>query len=233
MATPLTNQTANEREKYRIDFKASHIRYKNKAGKPVPGVTTVLGILNKPALLHWAWNLGVQGINLEAARQGAADIGTVAHALCEAHLRGMDLDAGNIAPDMLDRAETGFLRFLDFWQKEQLSVVHVELAMVSEAMQVGGTLDVLARRADGRLVLIDLKTSKGIYDEMLVQAATYAAMYEECHGEAIHDAYIVRIGKEDADDLEIRAVNNRAERATAFAALAHARRLLQAAGVKV
>jgi hypothetical protein len=196
-------------------------------------VTTVLGMLNKPALLKWAWQMGKDGRELEAVRQGAADIGTVAHALCEAYLRGMELDSSNITPEVLSKAETGFIRFLDFWDKEGLKVLATELVMVSEKMQVGGTMDVLAERADGRLVVVDLKTSKAIYDEMLVQVATYAAIFEEGSRQAVDDVYIVRIGKEDADDLEVRQVGQRSERVAAFAALVTARRLLQKAGVKV
>jgi hypothetical protein len=219
--------------KYRIDFQKSHTVYKNLAGQKVPGVTTVLGLLNKPALLRWAWQMGKDGKELDAVRQGAADIGTVAHALCEAHLRGMELDASNITPEALSKAETGFLRFLDFWDREGLKVLATELVMVSEKMQVGGTMDVLAQRPDGRLVVVDLKTSKGIYDEMLVQVATYAAMHEEGSRQTVDEVYIVRIGKEDADDLEIRQVGQREERVKAFAALATARRLLKEAGVRV
>jgi CRISPR/Cas system-associated exonuclease Cas4 (RecB family) len=219
--------------KYRIDFQKSHTVYKNIAGDRVPGVTTVLGMLNKPALLKWAWQMGKDGRELDAVRQGAADIGTVAHALCEAYLRGMELDSSNITPEALSKAETGFLRFLDFWDKEGLKVVRTELVMISEAMQVGGTMDVLAQRPDGRLVVVDLKTSKGIYDEMLVQVATYAAMYEEGSRQKVDEVYIVRIGKEDADDLEIRQVGQRPERVAAFTALASARRLLQKAGMRV
>ncbi len=219
--------------KYRIDLLASHTVYKNAAGKRLPGVTTVLGMLNKPALLKWAWQLGKDGIDLEASRQGAADIGTVAHALCEAHLREMEFDAGNIAPEALAKAENGFRRFLEFWTKEQLVLVATELVMVSEVMQVGGTLDIVAMRPDGSFVLVDLKSSKAIYDEMLVQAATYAAMYEETTNGTIAEVFIVRIGKEDAEDLEVRPVTQRTERVQAFAALATARRQLQAAGVRV
>lgn len=235
MTTTPLKLVAEEPPKYRIDFLKSHTVYKNAAGARVPGVTTVLGMLNKPALLRWAWQQGKDGKELEAVRQVAADIGTVGHALCEAYLRGMGFDAGNIAPEVLDKGETAFLRFLDFWQKEQLTVVATEQAMVSERMQVGGTLDVLAQRGDGRLVLVDLKTSKGIYDEMLIQAATYAAIWEECDEAArsISEVYIVRIGKENADDLEVRKVHSRPERVTAFASLAIARRMLQQAGMKV
>ncbi|MGJ0510241.1 MAG: PD-(D/E)XK nuclease family protein [Methylocystis sp.] len=219
--------------KYKIDFLKSHTVYKNAAGKRLPGVTTVLGMLSKPALLRWAWDLGKSGIDMEASRQGAADIGTIAHALCEAHLREMELDTDNIAPEQLAKAQNGFRRFMEFWTKEQLVVIATELSMISERMQVGGTLDIVAMRPNGAFVLVDLKSSKGIYDEMLVQAATYAAMYEETTNGTIAEVFVVRIGKEDADDLEVRPVGQRVERVAAFAALAEARRLLQAAGVRV
>lgn len=219
--------------KYKLDFLKSHTVYKNARGEKLPGVTTVLGMLNKPALLHWAWGLGKEGINLEAARQKPADIGTVAHALCEAHLRGLELETDNIAPDMLAKAETAFIKFVSWWDREELVMVHTELPMVSEHMQVGGTLDILAARPSGKFVLVDLKSSKAIYDEMLLQAATYAAIYTETQGQDIAEVYIVRIGKEDNDDLEVREVNNRTQRVTAFHALATARRMLQSVGMRV
>lgn len=32
-----------------------HTKYISKDGEQVPGVTTILGILSKPALIHWSW----------------------------------------------------------------------------------------------------------------------------------------------------------------------------------
>jgi hypothetical protein len=221
------------RAKYRLDMLRAHQVYTNAAGERLPGVTTVLGMLNKPALLPWAWDLGSKGIKLEAARQQAADIGTIGHALCEAHLRGMDFDPETVVPELLAKAETAFLNFLEYWDREQLTVQACELRMVSEVMQVGGTLDILARRTDGRLVLVDLKTSKALYPEMLVQAATYAAMHTEVSGQEISDVVLVRIPKADDEGLEVRTVGQRTEKVQAFAALAEARRQLQRAGMRV
>jgi hypothetical protein len=221
------------KEKLSIDFLKTHTVYKNAQGVRLPGVTTVLGLINKPGLLKWAHECGKNGIEMEAVREKAADIGTIAHALCEAHLRGMELDTSNVSPEMLDRAETAFVKFVTWWDREGLILNCCELAMVSEHMQVGGTLDILATRTDGRLVLVDLKSSKAIYEEMLIQAAVYAAMYEETQGQPVLDVYVVRIGKEDADDVEVREVANRTARVAAFHALAQARRLLQQAGMKL
>jgi PD-(D/E)XK nuclease superfamily len=218
--------------KLQLDFLKSHTVYRNAKGERVPGVTTVLGMLNKPALIKWAWDLGRQGIDLEAAREKAADIGTIAHGLCEAYLRGMELDRTNLAPDMLDRAETSFLKFLQWWDRQHLVVERTEQAMVSERLQVGGTLDILAR-SESDLVLVDLKSGNAIYDEALVQAAVYAAMWEETHAERVEQVFVVRISKVDTHDLEVREVHNRLARVAAFAALAEARRLLVGAGVRV
>ena len=41
----------------------AHTAYKTAGGQRVPGVTTVLGVINKPALVPWANQLGLQGIN--------------------------------------------------------------------------------------------------------------------------------------------------------------------------
>ena len=41
----------------------AHTRYYLQDGTLVPGATTVTGLLNKPALVKWANNLGLQGID--------------------------------------------------------------------------------------------------------------------------------------------------------------------------
>ena len=46
-----------------------HTVYKTKDGIRVPGVTTILGELAKPALIHWAWDLGIKNIDYRVHRQ--------------------------------------------------------------------------------------------------------------------------------------------------------------------
>lgn len=233
MPTKAKAATAPANGKFRLDMLKAHQTYTNAAGERLPGVTTILGCLAKPALIPWAWGLGAKGIKLEAARQLAADIGTVGHALVEAHLRGLEFDSANIAPEMLAKAETSFIRFLEYWDREHLTVIASEMQMVSEIMQVGGTVDIVAARPDGSLVVIDVKTGKGLYPEMLVQAAVYAAIYTEVTGCDVAEVVVVRIPKEDDDGLEIRTVSQRAERVAAFHALANTRQMLHAVGMKV
>src|SRR5262245_63693241 len=66
-----------------IEYRANGVR--------VPGVTTVIGTSlgwNKGALMHWAWTEGKEGRHYRDTQQAAADAGTLAHALVEAHIRG-------------------------------------------------------------------------------------------------------------------------------------------------
>lgn len=221
------------RQRLTLDFTKSHVRYKNAAGKVVPGVTTVLGMLAKPALMRWAYEQGKAGLDFEAVRQQAADTGTVAHALIEAHLRGMDLNVANIAPDMYAQAMRAFLRWLDWWQREQLRVLHCEYPMVSERWQVGGTGDIFATRPNGSIVYIDVKSSKAVYAEFFLQCSAYCSMFTETTGQPVDECFIVRTGKAEGDELEVRAVENRESRADAFEALAIARRKLQSTGYKL
>src|SRR5207237_1932276 len=102
-------------------------------------VTTGLGMIDKSfALTRWAWQLGRDGIDLDAARDQALSTGSIAHGLVEAHVRGMELDRSNLPPNLVDAAETAFLAFLSFWDREQLTVLSSEVPMVSETLQCGG-----------------------------------------------------------------------------------------------
>lgn len=212
---------------YTLDALKAHQVYKNAAGKRLPGVTTVLGMLDKPGLLKWAWRCGQEGKDIEKVRDEAAAIGTVAHARVEAHLRGMEFDETGIAPDRLEQSANAFLAFLAWWEREKFTVVETELQLVSERWQVGGTLDILARHADGSLALVDIKTSNGVYREHRLQVAAYAAMYEETHaGRTLERLLIVRIPKDESGVVEPVEVTNRADCEAAFAALAVAYRAL-------
>jgi hypothetical protein len=63
--------------------------YKNAKGEKLPGVSTVAKLIEEPGgLIHWAWQLGMDGIDYQEARDQAADAGTAAHAAIEQWKRG-------------------------------------------------------------------------------------------------------------------------------------------------
>jgi hypothetical protein len=213
---------------YTLDRLKAHQVYKNATGKRVPGVTTILGILDKPALLQWAWRMGQEGVDINKARDRAADIGTVSHARVEAHLRGMDFDETGLDKTALDLSANAFLAFLEWWERSGFAVEATELQMVSEAWQVGGTLDILARRGDAR-ALVDIKTSNGVYREHRLQVCAYARMWEEAHGgQDISEVWIVRIPKDESGVCEPIEIINRPLYVEAFSNLCKTYRALQA-----
>jgi hypothetical protein len=214
---------------YRLDMLQARVPYRNAVGVRVPSVTTIIGILDKPALLYWAWKLGQDGIDMDAARQQAANIGTVAHARVEAHVRGIPFDETGIPGEVLEKSSTAFLGFLDLWRRRRYVMVESELKMVSEKWQVGGRLDLVAQPEDapGQFELIDIKAANAVYREGKLQACAYAAMYEEIHpGRKIHAVHIIQLPKDEPGEPTPHEVTNRAVYVEAFASLVHSYRAL-------
>jgi hypothetical protein len=196
----------------------AHQRYKGLDGTVYPGATTVLGVKNKPALLHWAWKQGQAGLDLKKVQQEAFDIGSCAHFMLECHVKGLEPDLGAFAADDVDKATNAYLKWLDWWQGGGFTLLHSELQLVSPDHKYGGTLDLVVKDAEGRHVLVDYKTSKAIYGEYKAQVAAYAKLYDAGRvqmidgkpthrmppGGCISRWIIVRIGKEETGDFEAR-----------------------------
>ena len=52
----------------------AHTIYKNEEGKRLPGVTTIVGLLDKPQLRVWANRIGLDGIDLNSYMDDLANI---------------------------------------------------------------------------------------------------------------------------------------------------------------
>ena len=152
--------------------------YRLKDGTRVPGTTTIIGKFKESGgLIHWAWDLGMQGIDYNERRDKAADAGTVAHALVEAHIRGLEADVSSTPLDVLAKAHTAFEAFLEWAEGSKLQPKETELALISERHRYGGCLD--AMFVNGKLSLGDWKTSNDVYEDHWIQLAGYAILWEE------------------------------------------------------
>lgn len=129
--------------------------------------------------------------------EAAAEIGTAAHKIVDEMLKGdrpMSLDG--IDPS-LHRPVKGFL---EWYPTCPFVIEKSEVRVASLELGVAGSMDSIGRRKDnGALVIIDVKTSKAIYNEMAYQIGGYAICAEEMWGEKIHEACIIRLPKY-ADD---------------------------------
>lgn len=172
--------------------------YKNADGKRIPSVTTILSrSKDSGGLIAWANTLGLEGKTLEEGRKGAADVGSCVHDMIEAHFHGLPVEAprgqyGAQGVDLaaVDEAFAGFLRWRD---ESKLTVIATEIPLVTPGY--GGTVDAMARDVDGRLWVLDWKTSASVYVDMLAQIAAYAWLWETQRGERPHGGRILRVSK--------------------------------------
>lgn len=168
-------------------YEKSH-RYKLD-GKWVPGVTTLLRGIPKPALVYWSaksvaeWVAdnpeGVEGLRTMGrgpmvqalkeipwqARDEAAVRGTAVHALADRLAHGEEVDV----PEHLAAHVRGYVDWLDAENPETL---WTERPVGNRKWQYAGTFDAIMRLR-GQLWLLDTKTSKGVYGETGCQLAAY------------------------------------------------------------
>jgi len=191
----------------------AHIRYRLKPtesfpkGEIVPGVTTIIDSQlgwNKRILMAWSRREALAGKDPEKILERAGDIGGAGHKFIEAHVKGqierkkIEPDLTEYSQDVIDKAETVFLAFLDWEKHNSLTYTASELPVVSERYRYGGMIDILAKK-NGELWLIDPKSSKGIYPEFIVQVVAYEMAFQEQNGEMINQIHLLHLGKEHGE----------------------------------
>ncbi len=154
--------------------------YTLKDGTRVPGTTTIIGrFKDSGALLHWAFEQGRSGVaHLYEKRDQAADIGTLAHKMIEDHVNGLEV----VEPDD-ERGKSAWNAYQQYRTWERMSGIELlskyqEISLVSERYRFGGTPDALGA-IDTTLILLDWKTSNGVYPDYALQLAAYKHLVEE------------------------------------------------------
>ncbi len=187
-------------------------------GEPIPGTTTLCGLLDKPALLFWAFKQGKlaeKGIitSLYDKADEAKDAGTLAHELFEQHLKGSPPER----PTELDDVQASGWRAYDnaaLWLSDtRLEVEAHERPLVSTLYRYGGTPDAVGVNSRGDAVLLDWKSGgSGLYPEHLLQMAAYRHLLHECENRPIVGAHLVKFQRDsggfahfwlDAADLDM------------------------------
>jgi hypothetical protein len=154
--------------------------YKLADGTPVPGASTISGMLAKKALEIWHNKMGLMGIDTATYVDDLANIGTAAHAAIIADLSGGRAEDALIEldPASRDAAENSYLSFCAWRNQHDLKPMFLEQEFVSALLKFGGKSDFVGL-VDGELELIDFKTGKGIYDNFWIQLAGYSMLVNE------------------------------------------------------
>ena len=192
----------------------AHIKYKDQEGNIVPGVTTVLSILAKPALVKWANNLGLQGIDSNKYRDEMADIGTLAHLMILGHFNKQETDTSEYSKTQIEKAENCLLSFYEWEKGHTIYPILVEKPLVSDMWGYGGTIDLYCE-LEGEPTLIDFKTGKAIYPEMMCQLAAYKELLIE-NGHECSKTRILRIGRDEDEGFEERVKVNLSSESMVF-----------------
>lgn len=165
------------------------------AGQTYPGVTSILKVIDKSdALMAWAARntaeaavsqidhlaslleaVGPEGVvkaltsRSSWKRDEAAQLGTDVHALADRVANG---EPDLIVPENVRKHVHGYA---EWWASSGWTVRTTEAFILQPDHGYGGTLDLLCRDRDGRTVLADIKTGKGVYSEAVLQLTAYGA----------------------------------------------------------
>lgn len=182
--------------------------YFTESGEKVPGTTTVIGnFKDGTPLYHYYYKRGRAGLAMYEHSEAAAEIGTVAHAMVEMDAQGKDPIAiathlKTALPDleMQSKAMSAFNAYLSWKKNFGVQIIEQEIQLVSEKHRYGGTIDAIGI-VGNQLVLLDWKTSSGIYEDYLVQLAAYAMLWEENRPQApiTGGFHLLRFSKEHGD----------------------------------
>ena len=192
------------------------------------GVTGFLGVINKPALIPWAKREALRMVEEELRRRmkgkdkaritlndkwiaemllsakkepdkikdDAAEFGTQSHDYIEKIIKGEQFEVPAKFSGPVDA-------FKKWWVESRMEFVMAETAVASTVYKYGGKLDAVGFR-DGRYILLDWKTGKGIYDEAALQVGAHANALEETYGIEVKEAIVVRFGKTLPIEFEVK-----------------------------
>lgn len=146
--------------------------------------------------MFWANTVGREGKSHREVSNAAADIGTEAHALVEAHICAGSDRSAELVKTSSAKAIAAFREYLEWQARTGITIVGAELPLTSEHWQYGGTLDAIGRFNE-QYELLDWKSSNGTYSDHLIQLAAYANLWEENHPDhPLARIHLCRFGKE-------------------------------------
>ena len=156
-------------------------RYYRRNGNYYPSITYVLSYYPKGKFFE-DW-LKKVGYSADWIVKKAGEEGTQTHELIEAYLNDEELCflKDNGYPRYSPEVWKMFLRFVEWWETYNPTLLEAEVHLFSDEIKVAGTCDLVCE-IDGELWIIDFKTSNHLQTTYDLQTAVYGKCYEECYG---------------------------------------------------
>ena len=208
-------------DKYEFD-EAGHVHTLN--GKPLIGVTTVLGVIAKPALIQWSANMAVDyvrdhivenGLNIygtdrfeemlgearfssRTKKETAGEWGTTLHKAVENWIKD-----GDYPENLDDMAMRCFCQFMIWANKEGVKFIESEKHIWNKNLWIGGICD-LVIEIKGKKYIADIKTSSGIYNEAFFQMGAYDLCFKEMgEGKDIAGYIVINLTKKGKMEMKM------------------------------
>lgn len=141
-----------------------------------PSVTTYLDVWPKGKGFEM-W-LKDNGDEADRIMEDAGNQGSTVHRLTEDYDNGFEISLLGDSGMKYTSTEWKMLeRYDEFSRTVKPKIEEIELKLVVPEMRTGGQLDRVVMIGDKRY-LLDIKSSKGVYDSYFLQLACYAKMYE-------------------------------------------------------
>jgi hypothetical protein len=159
-------------------------RYYLRNGEYYPSITYILQYYPKGK--HFEDWLKQVGNNADYIVKKAAEDGTRVHELCEDYLNGKELNFLSTSGDPKYDVNIWqmFLRFVEFWETFNPTLIETEVHLFSDELKVAGTCDLIVEIND-ELWVLDIKTSNHLHTAYDFQTAVYGKCYEECFDKPI------------------------------------------------
>ena len=174
------------------------LTHEEKKGYKYPSVTTVLGILRKPALEYYFKINSLDFINQESEK--AKTIGTALHDAIFNHIERTGIDTETKYPDEVNICIQSFMKFKR--EHPEIKMTKSELKIEHPKLKYSGTLDCVAE-IDGQPAILDWKSGQykdkdelPIYNESLYQVSAYIKSYEKMFNLKIKKGIVVYFGKD-------------------------------------
>lgn len=135
-----------------------------------PRVTAIVGIKAKPALYKFYGDLPNFEAG-EAIKAKSAEEGTLIHEAIEAILSNKEAYVPETIKPAIDA-------FMEFYSNNDIIAHRIEERVVSKKHHYAGTMDVLAD-INGKLGVLDIKTSVAIYRDYSMQTSAYIEALKE------------------------------------------------------
>ena len=210
-----------------IDLEYDDVKHTYMVGdRKVPSVTRVVDAVFPKYLTEWAAQAGadywanncgddedgvalLKGRNmyngiLNAHKQishKAQEIGLEVHKWIELWIKFM-ISGGEIETDYPDHVKVPMQNFHDWELSRDIEYLACEKKVYSRSWEYAGTIDALAK-VNGKLCVIDFKTSAKIYKEYYLQVSAYCNAIGEMMGELPKLGVIVRLDKEEEKFQEV------------------------------